>query len=437
MNGFNKIPHILAVERTPLVDQLIDLVKERDDYISKLEEEIKRLKKLPQKSSLTPSKIKKGDNYPSKGIRRPGSDKAKKTEKLVIHETQIMQLRNIPPGAVFKGYRHFTVQDMKVNMVNTLFRCERYRTKEGVYIQARLPLEYQNEHFGPTLRTYILHQYHHQGVTQPLLLKQLQEWNIAISKGQLNRLINNKNAFFHEEKEKIFEAGIFLSAYLQTDDTGARHQGRNGYCTYIGNDLFAYFNSTNSKSRLNFIECLQGKMQGYKLGAGIFNYLKPSAATLKLLSTLRSVASSPYFFSTKENLTLFLKQIEITRPQEIKNCVEAAAFNYLRSTRLSKDIILISDEAGQFQLPTIKQSLCWLHVERKLKKLIPYTPDETNLLEKKTEEFWQFYQDLIDYKKNPLFERRAFLEKQFTNLCEPVMHYTGLYEVLTRIKKWQ
>ena len=31
------------------------------------------------------------------------------------------------------------------------------------------------------------------------------------------------------------------STYVQVDDTGARHQGHNGFCTHIGNALFAYF----------------------------------------------------------------------------------------------------------------------------------------------------------------------------------------------------
>jgi hypothetical protein len=41
------------------------------------------------------------------------------------------------------------------------------------------------------------------------------------------------------------------------DDTGARHQGQTGSCLHIGNDRFAYFESTDSKSRLNFLSILR------------------------------------------------------------------------------------------------------------------------------------------------------------------------------------
>ncbi|TJV12630.1 MAG: hypothetical protein E5Y35_01025, partial [Mesorhizobium sp.] len=40
------------------------------------------------------------------------------------------------------------------------------------------------------------------------------------------------------------------------DDTGARHGAVNGVCTQIGNDRFAVFTTTKSKSRLNFLRLL-------------------------------------------------------------------------------------------------------------------------------------------------------------------------------------
>src|SRR5205085_2156766 len=45
---------------------------------------------------------------------------------------------------------------------------------------------------------------------------------------------------------------------IQADDTTARHGGKNGFCTHVGNDLFAYFSSTDSKTRINFLQVLRG-----------------------------------------------------------------------------------------------------------------------------------------------------------------------------------
>src|SRR5260370_7037700 len=62
------------------------------------------------------------------------------------------------------------------------------------------------------------------------------------------------------------------SRYIGTDDTGARHRGKNGYCTAIGNDLFAYFESTDSKSRLNFLQVLQGNSRDFTINETTLAY---------------------------------------------------------------------------------------------------------------------------------------------------------------------
>src|SRR5205807_2938542 len=77
-------------------------------------------------------------------------------------------------------------------------------------------------------------------------------------------LTANKAAF-HQEKDEVRAAGLTEASYIGTDDTGARHQGKNGYCTALGNDLFAYFESSDSKSRLNFLHVLHGRQRHYAL----------------------------------------------------------------------------------------------------------------------------------------------------------------------------
>jgi hypothetical protein len=122
-----------------------------------------------------------------------------------------------------------------------------------------LPVE--GGHFGANLIAYILDQYHQAQVTEPLLLTQLWEYGIAISAGQLPRILTENKERFHQEKAEVLVAALVASSYVGTDDTGARHRGHHGYCTALGNDLFAYFESTDSKSRLNFLQVLQGKQR--------------------------------------------------------------------------------------------------------------------------------------------------------------------------------
>ncbi|MEW6352477.1 MAG: hypothetical protein AB1646_25795, partial [Thermodesulfobacteriota bacterium] len=42
-------------------------------------------------------------------------------------------------------------------------------------------------------------------------------------------------------QDEILRVGLEISDYINVDDTGARHKGKNGYCTHIGNELFAWF----------------------------------------------------------------------------------------------------------------------------------------------------------------------------------------------------
>jgi len=78
-----------------------------------------------------------------------------------------------------------------------------------------------------------------------------------ISTGQINNIIINNKDPFHDEKDQILSKGFKLSSHIHVDDTGARHNGQNGYCTHIGNDFFAWFKSTDSKSRINFLNLLR------------------------------------------------------------------------------------------------------------------------------------------------------------------------------------
>jgi hypothetical protein len=69
------------------------------------------------------------------------------------------------------------------------------------------------------------------------------------------RLLIAGQAEFLAEAQEVLRAGLRTAGWITVDDTGARHKATNGFCTQIGNDNFAWFGTTNSKSRLNFSIC--------------------------------------------------------------------------------------------------------------------------------------------------------------------------------------
>jgi hypothetical protein len=276
-----QLPIISDEERTPLIDVLLELLTWQEKQIDKLEQEILKLKGETTKPKIRPSKM---DDDPAKDCDRngDGSDTSKKdkgpkrskTEYLKIDATFDIQPDNIPEGSIHKGFRDVVIQDIKFETFNTCYRLAQYQTPDGCYVSGQLPEGLNGRHFGNDLISFILYQYHHQHVTQPLLLKQLQDLGVDISSGRLSQFITDGLDVFHDEKDQLLQAGLSVSQYVHTDDTGARHDGKNGYCTHIGNDLFAWFSSTESKSRINFLSCLgQGSDYFYVLNAGAFVYM--------------------------------------------------------------------------------------------------------------------------------------------------------------------
>ena len=177
-------------------------------------------------------------------------------------------------------------------------------------------------HFGSTLKTYILYQYYHCHVTQPLLLEQLREWGLDISSGQLNKIIVEGKEKYHQEKQEILRVGLLVSEYINTDDTGARHQGVNSYCTHIGNDWFAWFETTPKKNRINFLELLRGDKTEYILSSEALSYMKkqklPQNQWWKLSLSPKGV------FKDKEEWEAYLNNIGIVKSYHRKTATEGA-----------------------------------------------------------------------------------------------------------------
>ncbi len=86
-----------------------------------------------------------------------------------MYDEKIIQPDDIPEGARFKGYKDIIVQDIVIKLHNTRYLLAQYETEDGKYMTSQLP-KGMTGHWGSTLHSYILHQYHHQHVTQPLLL---------------------------------------------------------------------------------------------------------------------------------------------------------------------------------------------------------------------------------------------------------------------------
>src|SRR5262249_13855134 len=201
--------------------------------------------------------------------------------------------------------------------------------------------------------------------TQPLLLEELHDFGIVISTGELNRILTENKEVFHQEKDEVRGAGLETASYIGTDDTGARHQGRNGVCTTIGNELFAYFESTNSKSRLNFLQVLHGSRRLYAINAMTLVYWQgqePAAAWVEKLS------QGPQQFTEESAWYARLAELGICGERHVRIVTEGALLGGLMARGLSPDLVVLSDGAPQFDV--LRHASCWIHAERPLARMV-------------------------------------------------------------------
>jgi hypothetical protein len=419
------IPEIPEEEQTPTVKALLFMLNQ----FSRIAHELSHLNQK-QTKEITNLKVEiaklKGQKGPPK---IPPSNKGKKSKgkaandagknrqtpqgpslKRKRFEDRILQPKIVPVGSRFKGYQDFTIEDIVVEAVAIRFRIATYTTPDGKTIRAELPPEFQNcKHFSPGLRAYILLQYHQCQVTQPLLLSQLHEFGVKISAGELNTILSKEVDIFHSEKVELLEAGITHSDYIHTDDTGARHDGKNGVCTVIGSPLFTYFESTSSKSRINFLEVLRGAYTDYRLTAEALNYgfergLKDDTQSKLELHEGR-------VFKTKNSWENFLKKQSIISVKSVRIATESALLGSVIFHGLPVDMHILSDAAPQFSI--LLNALCWIHEERHYCKLIPCSEMERVEIEKMRDEIWRLYRSLKEFRKLPTVQDQVSLEQRF------------------------
>src|SRR3954454_14506072 len=379
------LPDIPEADATPLVRQLLEIIRSQQERIQQLEDEIARLKGLKTRPVIAPSRLESPPRQPPKpGQKRPGSAKRPKTAQLIITAEVVVPVPDVPPEATFKGYEDFIVQDLIIRPQVTRYRRERWQTADGQNLLSPLPNEVvPGSHFGPDLICFILHQYHHQHVTQPLLLEQLLQLGIAISAGQLSRILTEQKEPFHQEKDELLPAGLEASTYVQVDDTGARHQGRNGYCTHIGNDLFASFESTDSKSRLNFLEILRRPHVDYVINEMATVYWERQ----KLAEAVRATLDQdPRRFADRSAWEAHLAARGISGERHVRIATEGALLGSLSAQGVSPELAILSDGAPQFDV--LVHAACWIHAERPLARMVPYSDKHRTAIEKARQRIW-------------------------------------------------
>lgn len=431
MNISKLIPKISEEEMTPLVIRLLEINQLLIEEVQNLKDEIARLKGQKSRPKIKPSNITKGENKEEERSKRnSGGARRAKTKGIRIHEDIPIKPDNIPTGSKFIDYRDYIVQNIKFFPWNIRYRRERWQTPSGAYIIGQLPEDVKG-HFGADLRSYILNQYYSCHVTEPLLAEQLRQLEVQISTGQVNNILIEDKELFHKEKEEILLRGLKISNYINVDDTGARHKGNNSYCTHIGNEYFAWFETTQSKSRINFLELLRMGHKDFIINADALEYMAVQRLPQYQLSKLEEVDGR--IFKDDNEWLLYLKSIDIVMEHHVRIAIEGALVGSIIYHGFNKDLAILSDDAGQFNV--FLHALCWVHAERSVLKLIGFTDQHKKALEEVRADIWQLYCDLKDYRLNPDKTAKLSLEERFDELFSRKTGFISLDKTLKRIHK--
>ena len=423
-----KISDFPPEEVTPAVLILLEICHYQHEQIQELRDEIARLKGQNPRPKIKPSALLSGKKKRRAKPKRCG--KRNKTRHLEIHQTVILAPPEIPAGSRFKGYEDFTVQDIRIELHNTRYRLQRWHTPSGERLMGKLPTEVGGAHFGPILRALIVYLYHHAHVTQPLILELVREWDIDISAGHLNTIITEDKDAYHAEKDALLRRGLEQSDYIHVDDTGARHQGKNGYCTHIGNEQFAWFASTESKSRINFLGLMRAGREDYVLNQAALEYMRQQKLPLGPLEQL--AGHEPKISHSQAEWESTLAKLGISGERHARIATEGALLGSVHAHGVNPDLVVMSDDAGQFNV--FLHALCWIHAERIFAKLIGFSDADCAALAGVRTAIWDLFAELKAYKADPNERQKVELEVPFDELCATQTCWVSLNLALQRMK---
>jgi hypothetical protein len=418
-------------EQKKLVIQLLTRVAALEEEITRLRAENARLKDLPKKPKLAASGMDRATDLDTRSeAKRVGRGRrhkergSKRTPPVTQERTLTVE---VPAGSRRRGYQTYTVQDLVLAPQLIRFRRERWVTPEGLEIVAPLPPEVTG-HFGPGVARFILMQHVQGQVTVERLLNQLTSLGRRISKGQIIALLNRHKDAFHLEKDSLLEAGLETARWVTVDDTGARHAGHHEYTTHVGDTRLAWFATRSSKSRLNFLNLLRAGHPDYAINAAAVAYLVEHNVSETVIAGL--LAHEHRSFVDEVAWTAHLDSFGFATGHR-RLITEAAVVGSIVARGLLTDTVIVSDDAGQFNVFT--HALCWIHAERHLRRLVCVTDEHQRLVAIQRQLIWWFYADLKRDKEEPTPARRAALRARFDRIFSRVTGFAALDETVVRI----
>jgi hypothetical protein len=118
-------------------------------------------------------------------------------------------------------------------------------------------------------------------------------------------------------------------------------------------------------------------------------------------------------------------------PDPVQIATEGALWGSLRAHGLLNDTVILSDDAGQFNVG--RHALCWVHAERLVHKLDTFTESQRATQRRMRHLIWWYYGDLKAYCRDPTAARKAALRVRFDHIFKRRAGFATLDRLLARL----
>ena len=366
--------------------------------------------------------------------------KRKRTPKLPEiqidrEEKCVVDSKQLPRDAQFKGYENKVVQDLIIKTDNVRFKREIYysASMKKTWL-GKVPVGYEGD-FGPHINSHIISMKYVNNMSIPKINEFLNNFGILISGSYISDRLTKHIDVFHQEKSEIYLASLESSSYQQIDDTGSRVNGQNYYTQIVCNPLATVFFTTKRKDRLTILDVLRNfESRHFLFNEETFSLLEQLKIPQKLIILLHKVETNTAFkeHEMHEMLNNLFPDPNKSKLHRTRIMEASAIAHYHQEIDMPIVKLLLCDDAPQFKLITDDLSLCWVHDGRHYKRLMPIIPNHQKELIAFRGRYWNFYRELYKYKKNPSCELASSISAEFDILFST---NTGYNELDARIAK--
>ena len=173
---------------------------------------------------------------------------------------------------------------------------------------------------------------------------------------------------------------------------------KNGYCTHIGNESFSWFESTGSKSRINFLKLMRAGHSDFAITMDAVCYMQSNKLPQKILDVINDNLGT--VFANDTQWDGFLSQNGLcqrsTRANRYRRCSALAA-----SSNMAYRKIWLSSAMMPVSLMCFYMRCVGFMPIDPSTKIIPFTDQAEKDLDAVKDQVWHLYEGLKAYKQNP------------------------------------